>query len=97
MNSTQDRPSLLRDLKIHQFHMDQNAPCLSFQFLLSITVVPREIKDSGYSIFLFLAGGNKVRWLYEGGWAKRGKREGACALVFIILQIRLLTQASVPP
>ena len=67
MNSTQDRPSLLRDLKIHQFHMDQNAPCLSFQFLLSITVVPREIKDSGYSIFLFFG------WGQQGALAIRGR------------------------
>ena len=50
--------------------MDQNAPCLppptpspqilyncSFQFLLGITVVPREIKDSGYSNFFFFFGG----------------------------------------
>ena len=24
-----------------------------------------------------------MRWLYEEGWGKRGKREGACALVSI--------------
>ena len=64
--------------------MDQNAPCLppptpspqilyncSFQFLLGITVVPREIKDSGYSIFFFFlgrGGGSKVHWgLCENG------------------------------
>ena len=59
--------------------MDQNAPCLppptpspqilyncSFQFLLGITVVPREIKDSGYSIFFFFFGG--------GGGGGRGSK-----------------------
>ena len=40
---------------IHHFHIDHNAPCLPprilhnhcFQFLLGITVVPREIQDNG--------------------------------------------------
>ena len=41
------------------FHIDHNAPCLHpqilhnhcFQFLLGITVVPREIQDNGYAKF----------------------------------------------
>ena len=82
--------------------MDQNAPCLppptpspqilyncSFQFLLGITVVPREIKDSGYSIFFFFfgrgggGGGSKVHCgLCENGewqikhWQERWLYEG---------------------
>ena len=44
---------------IHHFHIDQNAPCLlpkilhirCFQFLLGITVVPREIDDNSYAKF----------------------------------------------
>ena len=42
---------------IHHFHIDHNAPCLlpkilhirCFQFLLGITVVPREIHDNSYA------------------------------------------------
>ena len=49
---------------IHQFHRDNNAPCLPpppeilhklcFQFFLDacIRVVPREIKDNGYAKLL---------------------------------------------
>ena len=56
----------------HHFHIDCNAPCLPppqkkkkilhnhcLQFLLGITVVPREIKDSGYAKCL---GVNKVHY-----------------------------------
>ena len=47
------------DPSIHHFHIDHNAPCLPprllhnhcFQFLLGITVVPREIEDIGYAKF----------------------------------------------
>ena len=47
------------DCSIHHFHIDHNAPCLlprllhnhCFQFLLGITVVPREIEDNGYAKF----------------------------------------------
>ena len=43
--------------RIHHFHIDHNAPCLlpkilhihCFQFLLGITVVPREIQDDDYA------------------------------------------------
>ena len=55
---------------IHHFHIDHNAPSISHkslhdhcsQFLLGITVVPREIQDNGYEIFFFGGGGgiNKV-------------------------------------
>ena len=46
-------------LPIHHFHIDHNAPCLApkilynhcFQFLLGITVIPREIQDNGYTKF----------------------------------------------
>ena len=42
---------------IHHFHIDHNGPCLPpkilrshcFQFLLGITVIPRETKDNGYA------------------------------------------------
>ena len=45
--------------KIHHFHIDHNGPLLPptilhnhcFQFLLGITVVPREIEDNGYITF----------------------------------------------
>ena len=47
------------------------APCFpskslhnpSYQFLLGITVVPREIKDNGYAFFFFGGGGGEG----EGG------------------------------
>ena len=47
------------DFHIHHFHIDYNAPCLPpkilrnhcFQFLLGITVIPREIEDNGYTKF----------------------------------------------
>ena len=47
------------DPSIHHFHTDHNAPCLPpkilhnhcCQFLLGITVVPREIEDNGYAKF----------------------------------------------
>jgi len=43
----------------YHFHRDYNAPCLPpkilhnhcFQFLLGITVVPREIQDNRYAKF----------------------------------------------
>ena len=46
---------------IHHFYIDHNAPCLPskilhnhrFQYLLSITVVPREIEENGYEIYNF--------------------------------------------
>ena len=51
-------------LFIHHFYIDHNAPCLPFppppprlfhihcfQFLLGITVIPREIEDNGYASF----------------------------------------------
>ena len=52
---------------VHYFHIDHNAPCLppspspkifitGFQFLLGITVVSREIQDTGYGFF-FVGGG----------------------------------------
>ena len=45
---------------IRYFHIDHKAPCLPpkilhnycVQFLLGNTVVPREIEDNGYTIFL---------------------------------------------
>ena len=47
------------DPSIHHFHIDDNAPCLPArllhnhccQFLLGITIVPREIEDNGYAKF----------------------------------------------
>ena len=47
------------DSSIYHFHIDHNALCLPpkilhkhcFQFLLGITVVPREIEDNGYAKF----------------------------------------------
>ena len=47
------------DPSIHHFHTDHNAPCLPpkilhnhcFQFLLGITVVPREIEKNDYAKF----------------------------------------------
>ena len=49
----------IRDPSIYHFHIDHNAHCLPpkilhnhcFQFLLGITVVPREIEDNGYAKF----------------------------------------------
>ena len=46
---------LYSNLSIHYFHIDHNAPCLTpkilhnscFQFLVGITVVPKEIQDNG--------------------------------------------------
>ena len=50
--------------------MDHNAACLPprilhkfnhcFQFLLGITVVPREIQDNSYAKFFFFLGGGGV-------------------------------------
>ena len=38
-----------------------------FQFLLGVTVGPREIKDKGYAIFVFLAGeGGGVNKVHYG-------------------------------
>ena len=46
-------------LTIHHFHIDHNASCLPpppqilhnhcFQFLLGITLVPKEIENNGYT------------------------------------------------
>jgi len=58
-NSRQGRPSLSRNslrLSIDHFHIDHKAPCLPsklllnhcFQFLLGVTVVPREIEVNAY-------------------------------------------------
>ena len=74
---------LLALFSIHYFHIDHNASCLPpplppqilhnhcFQFLLGITVVPREIQDNGYAKFFFWGGGwvNKVHYngLCENG------------------------------
>ena len=52
---------------IHYFHIDHNALCLPtkilhnycFQFLLGITVIPREIQDNGYAKFWCV---NKVHY-----------------------------------
>ena len=56
---------------IYCFHIDDNAPCLPppkfciTTVFLGITVVPREIEDSGYAKFW---GGNKVHYsLSESG------------------------------
>ena len=63
-------------LPIHHFHIDHNAPCLApkilynhcFQFLLGITVIPREIQDNGYTKFEGGGGVNKVHYgLCENG------------------------------
>ena len=68
--------SLAREVtvpRIHYFHIDHHAPCLPpkflydhcFQFVLGITVVPREIKDNGNAKFW---GVNKVHYgLCENG------------------------------
>ena len=61
-----DMAAILVVSPIHHFHIDHNAPCLSpkilhnhcSQFLLGITVVPREIQDNGYEKF---GGVNRVR------------------------------------
>ena len=58
---------------IHYFHIDHNAPCLPpkilhnhcFQFLLGITVVPREIQDNGYAKFEGGVGGGKQSALWS--------------------------------
>ena len=51
---------IVKNARIHYFHIDYNAPCLPppkilhnryFEFLLGITVVPREIQDNGYAKF----------------------------------------------
>ena len=50
---------------IHHFHTDHNAPSIPpkilhdhcSQFLLGITVVPREIQDNGYDFFFWGGGG----------------------------------------
>ena len=57
----------VKKLATHHFRIDHNASCLPlfthnhcFQFLLGITVVPREIEDNGYAK---LGGGvNKVHY-----------------------------------
>ena len=57
---------------VHYFHIDHNAPCLppspspkifitGFQFLLGITVVSREIQDTGYGFFFGGGGGGGER------------------------------------
>ena len=64
-----DMAAILVVNPIHHFHIDHNAPSLSpkilhnhcSQFLLSITVVPREIQDNGYE--KFGGGGGK-----QGAW-----------------------------
>ena len=63
-------------LSIHHFHVDHNGPCLPprtlhkycFQFLLGITVIPREIKGNGYAKF----GGR--------GWGRGGGGLTRCIL-----------------
>ena len=71
------RPDRNISLHIHHFHMDYNDSCLRpknlrnhcFQFLLSITVVPREIEDNGYAKFWVL---NKIHYgLCENGELSR--------------------------
>ena len=65
---------MIKHITIHRFQIDRNAPCLTpkilrnhvFQFLLSITVVPRKIEDNCYAIF-FLGGGE------EGGGRELNK------------------------
>ena len=51
-------------LAVHHFHI--HLACILFtpQFLLGITLVPREIKDNGYAKFWEV---NKVRDLSENG------------------------------
>ena len=82
-NSTQDRPNLKRNLKIHQFHMDQNAPCLPPPLLpkFCITILSnfswvlqssQEKSKTVVNQFLFWGagggGGNKVHYgLCENG------------------------------
>ena len=72
---------LLALFSIHYFHIDHNASCLPppppsppqilhnhcFQFLLGITVVPREIQENGYAKF----GGG-------GGWVNNVHYNGLC-------------------
>ena len=49
-------------LSIHHFHVDYNVPCLPhkilhnhcFQFLLGITIVPREIEHNDYTKFWWI-------------------------------------------
>ena len=61
---------------IHHFYIDHNAPCLPsknlhnhrFQFLLSITVVPREIEENGYEIYILI-------FLRRGGGGGEGYRK----------------------
>ena len=82
---------LLALFSIHYFRIDHNASCLPpppppppapqilhnhcFQFLLGITVVPREIQDNGYAKFGRGAGGwvNKVHYcgLCENGGSRK--------------------------
>ena len=74
----------------------------SFQFLLGITVVPREIEDSGYSISFFfgVGGGNKMHCgpCENGEWQTRAlairgrlgteRTEGGGVRASVYLQIR---------
>ena len=54
----------------HHFHIDHNASCLPskilhnhcLQFLLGITVVPREIEDNGYAKFWGRGGKQGALW-----------------------------------
>ena len=69
---------LLALFSIHYFCIDHNASCCHnhcFQFLLDITVVPREIQDNGYAKFGRGAGGwvNKVHYcgLCENGGSRK--------------------------
>ena len=57
---------------IHHFHIDHNVPCVPlhsrcFQFLLGITVVPREIEDKGYAKFFI----KQYYGLWENGELRR--------------------------
>ena len=91
---------LLALFSIHYFHIDHNASCFPppppqilhnhcFQFLLDITVVPREIQDNVYAKFGREGGGwvNKVHYnvmvyvkivnsLVRGGSTKYQERAG---------------------
>ena len=92
------RPDRNISLHIHHFYMDHNNPFFSpkilhnhcFQFLLGMTVTPREIEDNGYAKFWGL---KKVHYgLCENGELSRFS---IILIVIFVVHINKLKKVSV--